>query len=268
MPARAKRETASPATARKNTVRRQPIESANPAILVDARAQAALASLAKSATKHDREGLARFGITAKSALGVKMGAIQKLAKSLGRSHELAEALWKSQVYEARLLASYVDEPERVTPAQMDRWCRDFDNWGICDTVCFVLFDRTPHAWTMIAKWATRKNEYEKRAAFALLASLAGHDKQSGDGPFLESLALIGRASDDDRNFVWKGVSWALRRIGSRSAALHAAALSLSERLAASDKPAARKIGKDAIKDLASAATLRRLGRSRERKSDR
>ncbi|MFA6954509.1 MAG: DNA alkylation repair protein [Thermoanaerobaculia bacterium] len=240
-------------------MRRPASDPATPDVPVDARARAALASLAKSATKRDRDRLARYGITATNALGAKMGTIQTLAKNLGKSHELAEALWKSEVYEARLLASYVDEPTLVTPAQMDRWCRDFDNWGICDTVCFVLFDRTPHAWTMIAKWAARKNEYEKRAAFALLASLAGHDKHSGDGPFLESLALIERASDDERNFVWKGVSWALRRIGGRSVALHEAALALSKRLAASDEPAARKIGKDAIRDLTSAATMKRLG---------
>jgi 3-methyladenine DNA glycosylase AlkD len=235
-----------------------------PEVTIESRAAAALAALTKLGTKRDRDALARYGITATNALGVRMGAIQKLAKSIGKSHELAGALWKSGVYEARLLASYVDEPERVTQAQMDRWCRDFDNWGICDTVCFVLFDRTPHAWAMIAKWATRKNEYEKRAAFALLASLAGHDKLSGDAPFLDSLALVERASDDGRNFVWKGVSWALRRIGGRSAALHEAALSLSKRLAASDEPAARKIGKDAIRDLTSAATLKRLGRAAKR----
>ena len=170
-------------------------------IPIDEHVHFALDALRKGSTKHDHDNLARFGITAKNALGVNMAVIQKLAKNLGASHELADALWKSGVYEARLLASYVDEPERVTPAQMDRWCRDFDNWGICDTVCFVLFDRTPHAWRMIAKWSTRKKEYEKRAAFALLASLAGHDKQVRDGPFLESSALIERASDDDRNFV-------------------------------------------------------------------
>ncbi len=110
------------------------------------------------------------------AFGVSMKDVQALAKQLGRSHALALALWDSGWYEARSLCAYIDEPGRVTPAQMDRWCRDFDNWAICDTLCFSLFDRTPHAWRKVEQWSKRRPEFEKRAAFALLASLALHDK--------------------------------------------------------------------------------------------
>ena len=132
---------------------------------------------------------------------------------------------------------------------MDRWCRDFDNWGICDTVCFKLFDQSPHAWAKVTAWSRKTGEFEKRAAFALLASLAGHDKTSGDRPFLDGLRLVERAATDERNFVKKGVSWALRRIGTRNAALRAAAIEVSARLANSSNPAARWVGKDGLRDL-------------------
>ena len=147
---------------------------------VRAQVEAALAALEKMSTQRDRDNLKRFGITAGKAFGVSMANIQALAKRLGRSHELAAALWDTGWYEARLLTSFVDEPARVTPAQMDRWCRDFDNWGICDTVCFHLFDRTPHAWTKVEQWHDKRAEFVKRAAFALLASLALHDKRAPD----------------------------------------------------------------------------------------
>jgi 3-methyladenine DNA glycosylase AlkD len=138
----------------------------------------------------------------------------------------------------------------VTPTQMDRWCRDFDNWGICDTLCFKLFDQTPHAWAKVDAWADKRNEFEKRAAFALLASLAGHDKTATDEMFIARLPLVERAASDDRNFVKKGVNWALRRVGGRSPALRAAAVKVAERLAASPEPAARWVGKDALRELA------------------
>ena len=148
-----------------------------------------------------------------------------------------------------MLASFVDEPDRVTPAQMERWCKDFDNWAICDTVCFHLFDRTPHAFDKVAAWAGRSGEFEKRAAFALLASLAGHDKQAGEAAFTRCLPLIARGAEDPRNFVKKAVSWALRRIATRSAPMHKAALALAQKLAASDDPSTRWVGKDALRDL-------------------
>ena len=228
--------------------------------------QAALAALEDKAVKHDRENLARFGITAKKAFGVSMANIHVLAKRLGRSHELAGALWETGWYEARLLASFVDEPSRVTPAQMDRWCRDFDNWGICDTVCFHLFDRTPHAWIKVTQWHDKRAEFVKRAAFALLASLALHDKTTGDEPFIKGLSLIEHAAGDERNFVKKGVSWALRLIGRRNPALNTRAVSVARRLAASEDAAARWIGRDAVRELTSPLVIRRLAAQSARRA--
>lgn len=206
--------------------------------------------LRSHSSKRNRDGMARYGIPSDNALGVTVADLRILAKKLGKDHELAIALWDTEVYEARMLVAFVAEPARVTPAQMDRWCRDFDSWAICDALCFHLFDRTPHAWKKVAKWSGRRAEFEKRAAFALLASLALHDKKAPDDPFAKCLPLIERAADDERNFVKKGVSWALRSLGRRSRALNNASVSLARRLAESPEAAARWIGKDALRDLA------------------
>jgi len=202
--------------------------------------------------------MARYGIVADKVFGVSMGTMQSLAKELGRDHDLALALWDTRWYEARMLTAFVDEPERVTASQMDRWARDFDNWAICDTLCFKLFDRTPYAWRKVEQWSKRRDEFVKRAAFALLASLALHDKKALDAPFLESLELIEREATDERNFVKKGVSWALRSIGHRNHALHVASLDLAKRLAKSSDPTTRWTGKDALKDLMRPAVKKRV----------
>jgi len=219
-----------------------------------------VAELRRLGSKRHRAGMARFAIPSDRAFGVPMNRVHALAKRLGRSHELAQALWETGWYEARLLAAFVDEPARVTPLQMDRWCRDFDNWAVCDTVCFHLFDRTPHAFSKVARWAKRKGEFQRRAAFALLASVGAHDKKTGDEPFARCLPLIERGASDERNFVKKGVSWALRVVGRRSPALHRASVALAKRLAASGEPASRWVGKDALRDLSRPAVVARLKR--------
>jgi 3-methyladenine DNA glycosylase AlkD len=209
-------------------------------------------------TKAHRDGLARFAIPTDRALGVTMGNIQELAKQLGRDHALAQVLWESEWLEARMLAAYVDDPKDVTAAQMDRWCLGFDNWAVCDTVCFALFDRTPHAWRKVTQWVGRKGEFEKRAAFAVLWGLTVHDKAAGDEPFLNGLALIERAATDERPYVKKAVNMALRATGKRNAALRKAALAVSLRLAASDDATSRWVGKDALRELNSASVIRRV----------
>jgi 3-methyladenine DNA glycosylase AlkD len=212
------------------------------------------------------EMLTRYGIDAPKSYGVPMGTIQQLAKQLGRDHALAAELWATGWYEARTLAALVDEPERVSTAQMDRWARDFDNWAICDTVCFKLFDRAPHAWSKVAPWCRRKDEFVRRAGFVLLACLALHDKAAGDEPFRRGLALIERGAPDERNFVKKGVSWALRAVGRRNRALNAEAIELARRLAESPDPAPRWIGKDALRELGGPVVRRQLGRRTPRKA--
>jgi 3-methyladenine DNA glycosylase AlkD len=236
------------------------------ATAIPVRVEAVLATLRTKATKRNLKGMARYGITSANVLGVSVGDLQRVAKSIGRDHDLAAALWDTGIYEARMLASFVDDPARVTPAQMDRWCRDFDSWGICDTVCFQLFDRTPHAYRKAAQWSRSRGEFQKRAAFALLASVAAHDREAPDELFSKRLPLIERAATDERNFVKKAVLWALRLVGERSPALYVEALSLARRLASSTEPAARWIGASALRELTSKAAKKRLAsKSRARK---
>lgn len=225
----------------------------------------ALTWLKRKSTQRDRENLTRFAITTKQSFGVSMANMRVLAKELGRDHELAAALWDTGWYEARMLATLVDDPACVTTTQMDRWCKDFDNWAICDTACFHLFDRTPHAWRKIRQWHTRKPEFEKRAAFALLASLALHDKDADHAPFIDALKLIERAADDERNFVKKSVNWALRAVGGRSAKANAAAIKMAQKLGGSPDSTSRWIGKDALRQLTGPAMIKRFT-SRDRRA--
>jgi 3-methyladenine DNA glycosylase AlkD len=211
-------------------------------------------------TKRTLDGMARYAIPSDNAFGVSVSDIRVLGKRLGQNHELAAALWDTGWYEARMLTSFVDEPARVTPAQMDRWCRDFDNWAICDSLCFHLFDRTPHAWGKVTQWSSKRDEFGKRAAFALLWALTVHDKHADDERFVQGLRLIERATDDDRNFVKKAVNMALRVIGKRNPALNAAAVTVARRLADSPQAAARWVGTDALRELTSPAVIRRVGR--------
>ena len=227
----------------------------------DGQVRDALAWLERRGSERVREEmLTRYGIRTPQAYGVKVGVIQQLARLLGRDHELAAALWDTGWYEARILAAYVGEPERLTAAQMDRWTRDFDNWGICDTLCFCLYDRTPHAWGKVGPWSRRRDEFVRRAGFALLACLALHDRSSGDSAFVKSLRLIETGAADGRNFVKKGMLWALRAIGMRNASLNAAAVVTAQRLAASPDESERWLGRTALRELTSPALKKRLAR--------
>jgi 3-methyladenine DNA glycosylase AlkD len=205
--------------------------------------------LKKHATKATLDGMARYAIPSEHALGVAMKDIKALGKQLGRNHELALQLWETGIYEARMLVSFVGDPAAITAGEMERWTRQFDNWALCDTLCFNLFDRSPHAWKVVPKWSGDKQEFVKRTGFALLWSLSLHDKRAEDAKFLDGLRLIEREAGDDRNFVTKAIAMALKATGKRNPRLKTAALDVARRLESSSSPAAKRIGRDALREL-------------------
>ena len=209
--------------------------------------------LDQHATKKTRDGMARFGIPSTNALGVTVGDMRRYAKTIGKDHALAERLWKTGVYEARFMAAFVDDPAAVTPAQMEKWAGDFDSWAVCDTVCFALFDRTPHAWKKVHAWAGARPEFKRRGAFALLWALSVHDKQAPDAPFLACLPLIEAGALDERDYVKKGVDMALRTLGKRNPNLRRAAIELATRLRDASEGAQAWIGRSTLRELAARA---------------
>lgn len=205
-------------------------------------------------------GMARYGIRSAHVLGVSAPVLRARARAIGRDHDLAAALWQTAVLEMRLLAGLVDEPARVTPAQMERWVRAFDNWAVCDGTCSNLFDRTPYAVEKARAWSAREEEFVKRAGFVLMAALAVHDKRAPDGLFLAFLPIIEREAADGRNFVKKAVNWALRQIGKRNPRLHLEAVAVCRRLRAGKSPAARWVASDALRELTDPKTVERIER--------
>jgi 3-methyladenine DNA glycosylase AlkD len=206
----------------------------------------------KSHSNHKNvEGMARFGINPKNTLGVSIPIIRKMGKEIGKNHELAQQLWSSGIHEARILAGLIDDFKLVDEEQMEKWVKDFDSWDVCDQVCMNLFDKTKYAYKKAMEWSSRKEEFVKRAAFALVASLSVHDKKAKDEDFLKFLPIIKRESTDERNFVRKAVNWALRQIGKRNNKLQKAAIKTAKEILKIDSKSARWIASDAIRELES-----------------
>lgn len=216
-------------------------------------AEELLAQLHSHANPANVAGMAQFGINPQHTLGVSIPTLRALAKQAGHDHDLAAALWASEIHEAHILAALVDQPRWVTAEQMERWVVDFDSWDVCDQVCSNLFDRTPWAWDKAAAWSGRPEEFVKRAGFVLMAALAVHDKHAPDERFEAFLPIIARESSDGRNFVKKAVNWALRGIGKRNRHLNAQAIAAAQAIQAAGDKTARWVAADALRELTSEA---------------
>ena len=197
------------------------------------------------------EAMARFGIFT-NAYGVPMPQMKKIGKRVGKDHNLAQELWQTTIYEARVVAS-IDDPNMVTEEQLEEWAKDFDNWAICDNCCSILFDKTVFAYKKAVEWSIREEEYVKRAGFVIIAVLAVHDKKASDDVFLKFLETIKYGAADNRNFVKKAVNWALRQIGKRNFRLNNVAIATANEIHKMESSSAKWIATNAIRELKSPA---------------
>lgn len=216
--------------------------------------------LKKHGSEYNRNGMARYGINVEKAFGVNAPTMYALAKKIGKNHELSLKLWDSGYHEGRQVAAMIADPKLVTQSQMNKWVKDFNSWDICDGTCSNLFRKTPYAFDKIIEWSKRKDEFVRRAAFALLAFVAVHDKKRDDKEFLQFFDIIKHHSIDERNFVRKAVNWALRQIGKRSKYLNKEAIKVAEEIKQLDSKSARWIASDAISELTNPKTRSRLKR--------
>lgn len=209
-------------------------------------------------SEKNREGMARFGINADKALGVSMPIIRAYAKKLPKDHQLAQALWETEIHELRIMATLVDKPAEVTEQQMEAWVKDFNSWDVCDQCCSNLFDKTPFAINKALEWCKREEEFVKRAGFTMMATFAVHNKKADNQVFIPFLEAIIEGADDNRNFVKKAVNWALRQIGKRNSILHSLAIQTADQLLQQNSKAARWIATDALRELENEKIINRI----------
>jgi 3-methyladenine DNA glycosylase AlkD len=208
-----------------------------------------IAHLRSLRSERNIAGQQRYAIqSATEQLGVAAPVLRAIAKAHRRDHTLALDLWDAGIHDARVLATLIADPKKMTRSQAERWVRDCDNWAQTDSLAFLL-DRTEFAEAKAHAWSERTGEFVKRTGFAIMAGMAVHRKELPDEVFLRMLPVIAREATDERNFVQKAVNWALRQIGKRNPALCRAALAEAKRIAKMDSRAARWIAADARREL-------------------
>ncbi|RAP52374.1 MAG: DNA alkylation repair protein, partial [Methanosphaera sp. rholeuAM130] len=157
-------------------------------------------------------------------------------------------LWNHGYHETYLLATLVEEPEKVGSIQLDDWVHSFYSWDLVDQACINLLRFMPQAIDNIFVWCDSEEEFVKRTAFSLIAVLAVHEKDSNFDKYFD---IIKEGSKDNRNFVKKSVNWALRQIGKSNLENNKKAIDLSYEILEMDNKASQWVARGAIRELES-----------------
>lgn len=201
------------------------------------------------------ENMKRFGISYVKSYGLRLPQIRKIAKQCGKNHELALKLWDWGYHETYLLATLVEEPQKVDSHQLNEWVNAFYSWDLVDQACINLLRFIPEAVDDIFIWCNSDEEFVKRTAFSLIAVLAVHNRNSDFDKYFE---IIKEGSTDNRNFVKKSVNWALRQIGKSNADNNKKALKLAYEILEIDNKSSKWIARSAIRELESEKVQKKI----------
>lgn len=194
------------------------------------------------------QNMKKFGINYVKSYGLRLPQIRKVAKQCGKNHDLALKLWNHGYHETYLMATLVEESEKVSSKQLNDWVNTFYSWDLVDQACINLLRFIPEARENIFIWCDSDEEFVKRTAFSLIAVLAVHEKESDFEIYFD---IIEEASKDNRNFVKKSVNWAIRQIGKIDLENNRKALDLAYEILEIDNKASKWVARGAIRELES-----------------
>lgn len=156
-------------------------------------------------------------------LGTGMSKLKDRAKKITKDHSLAMECWRSDLYDAKMMACFIDEPKKITPEEADEVIRKIDVWGLGDQYVKNQVIKTPFKIAKAEQWANDKREFVRRAGYQLIQILAKEDETLPDSWFESYLRHIENLQQE-ANFVKEMMAYALMSIGSRNPELHAKAL--------------------------------------------
>lgn len=173
-------------------------------------------------TAQNRKGYARHGVDG-DMFGVSYANLYKLQKAIKVDHELAQQLWATGNHDARILATLIADPVKLTDKLAESWIRDTSNYVSTEALTRFIA-RTPLALKKSEKWRKARGEWIGAAGWALLGHMALNDKELPDAYFLPLIEEIEKTIHSRRNRVRYEMNGALIAIGLRSDALEKRAL--------------------------------------------
>lgn len=194
-----------------------------------------------------------FGIHEMDFLGVDHTDFQRFADEIeSPDHALAVDLWKHNIYEAKMLACMVADPDQLTEDRCQSLIKNSSSWVLLDFCCSRVLSRVPFAMHLSSDWAESDSDRLVYAGFLLIGNMASSlpsDHQDEAGYFDRCLFTARKQASRDNIYVSRAISSTIRRIGQRSADWHEAAVECSREIAMQSSRSAKWVAAQSLAEL-------------------
>ncbi len=161
------------------------------------------------------------------SFGIGLTQLRKLAKQVGRDHKLALQLWKSDIYDAKVVGLLIDDPKQLSRELAEEQVEGLQG-GLLSHVfasCDATLAKTPFAFELACDWMEGKDDVRRRCGYTLLYELSKKNIKAMDDAYL--LGRIDHIQDrihGEEMWVREAMNGALMGIGKRNKKLNKAAV--------------------------------------------
>lgn len=117
------------------------------------------------------QSLREKGLKYRLIFGVELPRLKEIAAGYEQNHDLAQALWKEDIRECKILAAYLQPTETFDAELADFWMEQIHNTELADYVTMALFRRLPYASQKAFQWMASENRMEQYTGFRLMSHL-------------------------------------------------------------------------------------------------
>jgi hypothetical protein len=166
-----------------------------------------------------------------TSFGIGLTQLRKLAKKIGRDHELAQELFQSDTYDAKVIGLLVDEPRKLTREQAESQVEQLGHGMLAHVFssCDATLAKTPFVAELALAWMRHDDPVRKGCGYGLLYEMS-KDKRKGapnDAFFLEQIQHIAATQAQQESGVRMAMACAVMGVGKRNATLHGPSLALA-----------------------------------------
>lgn len=225
--------------------------------------------LAYLKSEQDPRGIAHWKEHAEESGGLKsyglgLTRLRKFAKQIGRDARLARELWKSNVYDAKVVALLIDDPKTMTVEQAEAQVEQLAGGHLAHVFssCDATLAKTPFVLELLERWIRSEDPTRRRCGYGLLYEVSKWKKKSApdEAFFLEHVKRIRETYAEQSIPVLMSMAGALQGMGVRSVKLNAAALRLARKIGPIEfDPRGKCDPFDVAKNLSHDLVRKRLG---------
>lgn len=190
--------------------------------------QQVMRQLESAGSAQTRKTYLRHG-AAEPMFGVSFATLKTMVKRIGVDHDLAMQLWDTSNHDARMLAIKIADPAKMTPADLDRWARDFKA-RMCGGYVAMLAAEGPHGRKKAREWLASRDADLRATGWQVTGCLATLDETVDDTWLADCLSQIEKTIHDVSNHEREHMNMAVIAIGGRNATLRKAAIAAAKRI--------------------------------------